>query len=335
MATILLTGGTGFIGSHTAVELLNAGETVIVIDNLSNSDVNVVERIEKITGIRLKFYQADMTDKAEADYIFEENPIDAVIHFAGFKAVGESVREPVRYYRNNLDSTLTLLEAMREHSVTRLIFSSSATVYGQGNAVPFTEDTPTGGCTNPYGWTKYMIEQILRDAVAADPTLSVVLLRYFNPIGAHESGMLGEKPNGIPNNLMPYITQVAARKLDCLSVFGDDYPTPDGTGVRDYIHVVDLAKGHLAALHYAVHHTGVEAVNLGTGKGYSVLELVHTFEQVNHTSVPYRIAPRRPGDLAECYASTEKAKALLHWEAQYGLEEMCRDAWCWQQNNKT
>ncbi len=330
MATVLLTGGTGFIGSHAAVELLNAGEDVILADDLSNSEAGVVDRIAKITGKSPRFYQTDMADRAAAERIFAENPIDAVIHFAGFKAVGESVRKPLMYYRNNLDTTLTLLETMREHGVKRIIFSSSATVYGMSEAVPFTEKAPVGGCTNPYGWTKYMIEQILRDVAAADPEMSVVLLRYFNPIGAHESGLIGEKPNGIPNNLMPYIMQVAAGILPQLSVFGDDYPTPDGTGVRDYIHVVDLAKGHAAALHYAMEHTGAEAVNLGTGKGYSVLELVQAFEKVNGVRVPYVIAPRRPGDLATCYAETEKAKTLLGWQAERNIEDMCRDGWRWQ-----
>ena len=330
MATILLTGGTGFIGSHAAVELLNAGEDVVLADDLSNSEAGVVDCIAKITGKNPRFYQTDMADRAAAERIFAENPIDAVIHFAGFKAVGESVRKPLMYYRNNLDTTLTLLETMRKHGVKRIIFSSSATVYGMSEAVPFTEKAPVGGCTNPYGWTKYMIEQILRDVAAADPEMSVVLLRYFNPIGAHESGLIGEKPNGIPNNLMPYIMQVAAGILPQLSVFGDDYPTPDGTGVRDYIHVVDLAKGHAAALHYAMAHTGAEAVNLGTGKGYSVLELVRAFEKVNGVRVPYVIAPRRPGDLATCYAETEKAKTLLDWQAERNIEDMCRDGWHWQ-----
>ncbi len=332
MANILLTGGTGFIGSHTAVELLGAGENVILLDDLSNSERSVADRIEKITDRPVAFYQADASDQAALERVFTENTIDAVIHFAGFKAVGESVRKPVEYYRNNLDTALTLLEVMREHGVKRFIFSSSATVYGMSENVPFTEDMPTGGCTNPYGWTKCMIEQILRDAAAADPELSVVLLRYFNPIGAHESGLIGEKPNGIPNNLMPYITQVAAGILPQLSVFGDDYPTPDGTGVRDYVHVVDLAKGHVAALRYAMRHTGAEAVNLGTGRGYSVLDIVRAFEEANGVKIPYRIAPRRAGDLAVCYAETEKAKRLLGWQAEKDLVDMCRDSWRWQQN---
>lgn len=333
MASILLTGGTGFTGSHTAVELLNAGENVILLDDLSNSTKDVIGRIERITGSKVIFYQANVADKTALESIFVENTVDAVIHFAGFKAVGESVRKPLEYYRNNLDTTLTLLEAMRQYGVKRLIFSSSATVYGMSEDVPFTEDMPTGDCTNPYGWTKYMIEQILRDAATADSELSMVLLRYFNPIGAHESGLLGEKPSGIPNNLMPYITQVAAGILPQLSVFGDDYPTPDGTGVRDYIHVVDLAKGHVAALRYAMTHTGTEAVNLGTGRGYSVLDIVRAFEETNGVRIPYRIMPRRAGDLAIAYAGTEKAKRLLGWQAEKDLADMCRDSWRWQQND--
>lgn len=331
MATVLLVGGTGFIGSHTAVELLNVGEDVVIVDDFSNSEVSVIDRIEEITGKRPAFYQADAADKTAMDRIFTEHPIDAVIHFAGFKAVGESVRKPIEYYRNNLDTLLTLLETMRGHRVKNIIFSSSATVYGMSENVPFREEAPTGGCTNPYGWTKFMIEQILRDAAVADPELSVVLLRYFNPIGAHESGLIGEKPNGVPNNLMPYIMQVAAGILPQLSVFGNDYPTPDGTGVRDYIHVVDLAKGHVAALRYALSHVGVEAVNLGTGNGYSVLDVVRAFERVNGVHVPYIVTPRRPGDLAICYAGTEKAESVLGWQAEKDIEDMCRDAWRWQQ----
>ena len=334
MPTVLLTGGTGFIGSHTAVELLNAGEDVLIVDDLSNSEAAVVDRIEEITGKRPAFYRANVADRAAMDHIFAEHSIDAVIHFAGFKAVGESVRKPIEYYRNNLSTLLTLLETMQSHGVKRLIFSSSATVYGMSENVPFTEEAPTGNCTNPYGWTKFMIEQILRDAAAADPELSIVSLRYFNPIGAHESGLIGEKPNGIPNNLMPYIMQVAAGILPQLSVFGNDYPTLDGTGVRDYIHVVDLAKGHVAALRYALGHTGAEAVNLGTGNGYSVLDIVHAFERVNGVKVPYVIAPRRAGDLATCYADTEKAERVLGWRAEKNIEDMCRDAWRWQKNRK-
>ena len=329
---ILLTGGTGYIGSHTAVELLNSGYEVILVDDLSNSRSSVVDRLESITGKRPVFYQADVTDRAAMDRIFSAHPMEAVLHFAGFKAVGESVQKPVAYYRNNIDATLTLLEVMAKYGVKRMIFSSSATVYGQSEEVPFSEDAPCPGCTNPYGRSKHMIEQILRDAAAADHEMSVVLLRYFNPIGAHASGMIGEKPNGIPNNLMPYVTQVAAGVLDRLRVFGNDYPTHDGTGVRDYIHVVDLAKGHMAALTYSMAHTGCEAINLGTGVGYSVLDLVKAFEAANGVAIPYEIAPRRAGDIATCYAATEKAARLLHWRAEKTLEDMCRDAWRWQQS---
>ena len=329
---ILLTGGTGYIGSHTAVELLNSGHEVILVDDLSNSRSSVVDRLETITGKRPVFYQADVTDRAAMDRIFSAHPMEAVLHFAGFKAVGESVQKPVAYYRNNIDATLTLLEVMAKYGVKRMIFSSSATVYGQSEEVPFSEDAPCPGCTNPYGRSKHMIEQILRDAAAADHEMSVVLLRYFNPIGAHASGMIGEKPNGIPNNLMPYVTQVAAGVLDRLRVFGNDYPTHDGTGVRDYIHVVDLAKGHMAALTYSMTHTGCEAINLGTGVGYSVLDLVKAFEAANGVAIPYEIAPRRAGDIATCYAATEKAARLLHWRAEKSLEDMCRDAWRWQQS---
>ena len=330
MSTVLLTGGTGFIGSHTAVELLNSGYDVVLADDLSNSSQDVVDRIERICGKRPKFYRADVSERGSVEKIFSDNAIDAVIHFAGYKAVGESVKKPVMYYRNNLDTTLTLLEAMQRHGVMKFVFSSSATVYGAGTAAPYTETAETGGCTNPYAWTKYMTEQILRDTAAAEPELSVVLLRYFNPIGAHESGLIGERPNGIPNNLMPYITQVAAGRLAELSVFGDDYDTPDGTGVRDYIHVMDLAKGHAAALDYASRHRGVEAFNLGTGRGFSVLEVVHAFERANGVKIPYRIAPRRDGDVALNYADTEKAESVLGWRAERSLEDMCRDSWRWQ-----
>ena len=332
MSAILLTGGTGFIGSHTAVELLEAGEEIVIVDDLSNSGADMLERLHTITGRTPRFYQADVADHDAMERVFSENDIHAVIHFAGFKAVGESVAKPVAYYRNNLDTTLTLLETMQRHGVKQFVFSSSATVYGMSDNVPFTEDMPSSGCTNPYGWTKYMIERILTDGAAADKELSVVLLRYFNPIGAHKSGLIGERPNGIPNNLMPYITQVAAGMRERLSVYGSDYPTHDGTGVRDYIHVVDLAKGHVAALRYAAAHTGTEVINLGTGKGYSVLDVVHAFETANQVKIPYVLAPRRPGDIATCYAGTEKAKRLLGWQAEKGLEEMCRDSWRWQQN---
>jgi len=329
--TILLPGGAGFIGSHVAAELLTQGYGVVIADDLSNARPDVMDRLEKITGRRPVFYRMDMADRTALERVFTENAIDAVIHLAGFKAVGESVQKPVAYYRNNLDTTLTLLETMAAHGVKKLIFSSSATVYGMENPVPYTEDMPRGNCTNPYGWTKSMIEQILSDACAADPELSVVCLRYFNPVGAHESGLIGEMPNGIPNNLMPYITQTAAGIRAELSVFGNDYPTPDGTGVRDYIHVVDLAKGHVAAIDYADTHTGWEAINLGTGRGTSVLELVHAFEKVNGVPVPHRIAPRRSGDLAFCYANVDKAARLLHWHAEKSVEDMCRDSWRWQE----
>ncbi len=328
--TILLTGGAGFIGSHIAVELLQGGYDVVIADDLSNSRADVIDRIEKITGRRPAFYRIDAADGAALASVFDEQPIDAAVHLAGFKAVGESVQRPIEYYRNNLDTTLTLLETMRSHGVRRLVFSSSATVYGADNPVPYTEDMPAGRCTNPYGWTKWMIEQILADAAKADAALAVVCLRYFNPVGAHESGLIGERPNGVPNNLMPYITQTAAGIRKELSIFGDDYETPDGTGVRDYIHITDLARGHIAAIGYTAEHAGWEAINLGTGHGTSVLELVETFERVNGVPVPHRIAPRRAGDLASCYAGTEKARRLLGWQAEKGLEDICRDAWRWQ-----
>lgn len=332
MSSVLLTGGAGFIGSHTAVELLNAGEEVVIVDNLSNSEKSVVDRIEKITGRQPAFYRVNVADSNAMDRIFYEHDFDAVIHFAGYKAVGESVKKPLAYYRNNIDTALTILETMKNYDVKRFIFSSSATVYGMSDDVPFTEDAPVGGCTNPYGWTKFMIEQILKDAAASDPELSVVLLRYFNPIGAHESGLIGEKPTGIPNNLMPYITQTAAGIREKLSVFGNDYPTPDGTGVRDYIHVTDLALGHVSALYYSRRNKGCEAVNLGTGKGTSVLELVHAFEEANELRIPYEIAPRREGDIASCYAATDKARDLFGWKAKRDIVDMCKDAWNWQKH---
>ena len=325
--TYLLTGGTGFIGSHTAVELLEDGHQVVLLDDLSNSDEQAVDRIEQITGVRPAFRKGDVSDKAVLRETFAEYDISGVVHFAGFKAVGESVEKPLEYYRNNLDTTLSLLEVMREYGVSSIVFSSSSTVYGTAGEVPFRETAQTGNCINPYGWTKHMNEQILRDAAAADKELSVVLLRYFNPVGAHPSGLIGERPSGIPNNLMPYITMVAAGALPRLSVFGDDYPTHDGTGVRDYIHVVDLAAGHKKALEYAGAHTGCESFNLGTGKGYSVLDLVKTFERVNHVSVPYVITERRNGDIAVCYADPEKAERVLGWKAVRGIEEMCEDSW--------
>ena len=331
---VLLTGGAGFIGSHTAVALIQRGHRVVIADDLSNSRADVVDAIGHITGTKPAFYQIDVCRKEALNEVFDKESIDAVIHLAGFKAVGESVAQPLRYYRNNIDTTLTLLEVMQEHQCRRIIFSSSATVYGTANPVPYREEMPTGNCTNPYGWTKQMIEIILRDTAAADPTMSAVCLRYFNPVGAHKSGLIGERPNGIPNNLMPYITQTAAGIREMLSIFGDDYETPDGTGVRDYIHVVDLAEGHAAALDYAANHTGWEAINLGTGHGTSVLELVNAFEKVNGVAVPHKIAPRRPGDLAECYAATEKAEKLLGWHAVLGGEDMVADAWRWQQSCK-
>ena len=331
--TVLLTGGAGYIGSHTAVELLNAGFNVIIADNYANSNPIVAERIARITGKHVKCYEVDVADSAALEQVFQENHIDSVMHFAGWKAVGESVRLPLAYYRNNLDSTLTLLEAMERHGVGRLIFSSSATVYGTPERLPLTEEQGTGVCTNPYGWTKVMIEQILRDYTAAHPEFSAVLLRYFNPVGAHRSGLIGEAPNGVPNNLMPYITQTALGKRDHLSIFGNDYDTPDGTGVRDYIHVVDLARGHAAALGYCAEHCGVEVFNLGTGRGYSVLEMAETFARVNGVAVPYTFAPRRPGDVAACYADASKARRVLGWEAVLTLEDMCRDSWNWQRRN--
>jgi UDP-glucose 4-epimerase len=330
--TVLLTGGTGFIGSHTAVELIQAGYRVVLADNLSNSSADVAQRIGRITGETPAFYAIDCSDKAALEQVFSDHRIDAVIHFAGLKAVGESVEQPLRYYRNNLDSALTLLEVMQEREVRRIIFSSSATVYGAENPIPYTEAMSTGACSNPYGWTKHMIEQILRDAAGADSRLSVVLLRYFNPIGAHESGLMGERPQGIPNNLMPYITQVAAGIRERLYVFGNDYPTRDGTGVRDYIHVVDLAKGHVAALRYTLAHTGTEVFNLGTGTGCSVLEIVHAFEKATGVAVPYTFAPRRAGDIPAFYADPRKAREALGWKAEKSLEDMCRDSWRWQQS---
>ena len=329
---ILLTGGAGFIGSHTAVELLKCGHEVIIADDFSNSSQTVISRIEKISGKRVKVYNIDVCDATFCDDMFSVEGFDAVIHFAGYKAVGESCEKPDMYYRNNLDSTLTLLEVMQKHGVNNIVFSSSATVYGVPERVPLTEDMLTG-CTNPYGWTKYMNEQILKDASAANPDLSVVLLRYFNPIGAHESGLIGEAPNGIPNNLMPYIAQVAVGKRDKLHVFGDDYPTPDGTGVRDYIHVVDLARGHACAINYAASHKGTEIVNLGTGVGCSVLDLVRSFERVNGMEIPYVVEARRPGDVAENYADPQKAYELLGWKAEKNIDDMCRGTWRWQKNN--
>ena len=330
---VLLTGGAGYIGSHTCVELLEQGFETVIADDFSNSKPEAVKRIEEITGKSVALYPIDICDKEALRKLFEEQKIDAVIHFAGFKAVGESCQKPLMYYRNNLDATLTLLEVMKEFNVNKIVFSSSATVYGESNPIPYVETMPITGCTNPYGWTKLMIEQILKDTANADPDLSAVLLRYFNPIGAHPSGRIGEDPSGIPNNLLPYVAKVATGKLPKLGIFGDDYDTVDGTGVRDYIHVVDLARGHVAALQYADTHKGVEAINLGSGKGHSVLEVVNTFTRVNGVPVPYEIKPRRAGDLPEFYANAQKAKELLNWEVEYTLEDMCRDLWNWQSNN--
>lgn len=329
---ILVTGGAGYIGSHTCVELLEAGYEIIVLDNYSNSQPEALKRVRELTGKDFKFYQVDLLDEAAVGQVMADNPIEAVIHFAGLKAVGESVREPLQYYHNNITGTLILCAAMQRYGVKRLVFSSSATVYGMSECVPISEDSPLTA-TNPYGSTKLMIEQILRDLLVADPTWSVALLRYFNPIGAHASGRIGEDPNGIPNNLMPYISQVAVGKLAELGVFGSDYPTVDGTGVRDYIHVVDLAQGHLKALDQVMQAAGVDAYNLGTGRGYSVLEVVKAFEQASGQRVPYRIRDRRPGDIAVCYADASKAERVLGWKATRGIDEMCVDTWRWQSNN--
>ncbi len=332
MSTILVTGGAGFIGSHTSVELLEAGYDIVIVDNFSNSKPEALNRIKKITGKDFKFYEADLLDLDAMNKIFSENKIDSVIHFAGLKAVGESVQKPVEYYHNNITGTLMLIKAMKAANVKKIVFSSSATVYGMYNKAPYVEDMPTSA-TNPYGYTKVMIEQILKDVYVSDNEWSVSLLRYFNPIGAHKSGLIGEDPNGIPNNLLPYIAQVAVGKLERLGVFGDDYDTPDGTGVRDYIHVVDLATGHLAAVKYVLEHTGVEAVNLGTGKGSSVMEVLHSFEKACGKELPYKIMPRRAGDIATCYADTKKAKELFGWEAKYTLDEMTADGWNFTKNN--
>ncbi|WP_249313484.1 UDP-glucose 4-epimerase GalE [Congzhengia minquanensis] len=323
---ILVTGGAGFIGSHTCVELLENGYEVVIVDNFINSKPEALNRIKQITGKDFKFYEADLLDKAAVETIFIENKIDAVIHFAGLKAVGESVAQPIRYYHNNISGTLILCQVMQEAGVKKIVFSSSATVYGSPKTVPIREDFPLH-TTNPYGSTKLMIENILQDIFVADNEWSIALLRYFNPIGAHKSGLIGEDPNGIPNNLMPYIAQVAAGKLEVLSVFGDDYDTKDGTGVRDYIHVVDLAQGHIKAVEKVLGGSGVDAYNLGTGIGYSVLDMVHAFETANNVKVNYKIAPRRPGDIAVCFADPKKAKELLGWQAQFGIEDMCRDSW--------
>ena len=326
MKTILVTGGTGFIGSHTCVELLQAGYNVIILDNLVNSKESSIDRIKQITDRDVKFYKTDLLDFESTKRVFEENDIDSVIHFAGLKAVGESVEKPLEYYENNIGGTLNLIKAMREANCKNIVFSSSATVYGVNNKVPYTEDMPTSA-TNPYGYTKVMIEQILNDMTVSDKDWSVVALRYFNPIGAHESGLIGEDPNGIPNNLVPYIAQVAQGKLEHLRVFGDDYETPDGTGVRDYIHVTDLARGHIAALEYAAAHTGFQPVNLGTGKGSSVMEVVKAYEKACGKNIPVVVTPRRAGDIAESYAETDLAKKLLNWEAKLDINKMCADSW--------
>jgi UDP-glucose 4-epimerase len=323
---VLITGGAGYIGSHTCVELLNSGYDIIVMDNYSNSSPDVIGKIEKITGKKFPVYECDMLDYDGFQKIFEENKIDAVVHFAGFKAVGESVEKPLAYYHNNLTGTLNLLRLMKQYGVHRFVFSSSATVYGMNNTAPFTEDMPVSA-TNPYGYTKVMIEQILRDVCHSDASWKVALLRYFNPIGAHQSGLIGENPNGIPNNLMPYIMKVAVGKLPELRVFGDDYPTPDGTGVRDYIHVCDLAAGHVKALEKLDSLDGARAFNLGTGKGSSVFDVVHAFERASGVKIPYTVTPRRAGDIATCYADCSRAKAELGWEAKYSLDDMCRDSW--------
>ena len=330
---ILVTGGAGYIGSHTCVELLNSGYGVVVIDNLCNSNPKSLDRVRELTGKELTFYEGDVRDEALLKKIFAENDIGCVIHFAGLKAVGESVSIPWKYYDNNLNSTLVLTKVMKEVGMMNIIFSSSATVYTADNEMPLKETSRTGGCTNPYGWTKYMTEQILSGIAYAEKDWSVVLLRYFNPIGAHPSGRMGEDPRGIPNNLMPYITQVAVGRREKLSVYGNDYPTHDGTGVRDYIHVVDLAKGHVAAVDYACKHKGCEVFNLGTGVGVSVLDMVNTFREVNQVELPYVIAPRRPGDIATCYADPTKSREVLGWTAQHDLADMCRDSWNWQKNN--
>lgn len=332
--SVLVTGGAGYIGSHTVVELLNRGEKIIIVDNFSNSKPEMLDKIKKITGKDFKFYEVDLLDSENLDKVFVENPdIESVIHFAGLKAVGESVAKPIEYYHNNITGTLILLDIMKKHNCKKIVFSSSATVYGNPKTVPIKEDFPLS-TTNPYGSTKLMIEQILRDVYISDNNWSVILLRYFNPIGAHESGLIGENPNGIPNNLMPYINQVACGKLDYLRVFGNDYDTIDGTGVRDYIHVVDLAQGHLKALDKARNFNGVEAYNLGTGTGYSVLQIVKAFENATGVEVKYKIVERRPGDIATCYADPTKAKNDLGWEAKKGIEEMCKDSWRFTENNK-
>lgn len=330
---ILVTGGAGYIGSHTCIELLNEGYEIVVVDNLYNSSEKALERVEQITGKKVKFYKADILDKEAMNEIFDKEEIDSVIHFAGLKAVGESVAKPLEYYHNNMTGTFNLCDVMRKHGVKNIIFSSSATVYGDPAFIPITEECPKGQITNPYGQTKGMLEQVLTDLHISDPEWNVVLLRYFNPIGAHKSGLIGEDPKGIPNNLVPYIAQVAVGKLECLGVFGNDYNTHDGTGVRDYIHVVDLARGHVKALKKFEDKPDVYIYNLGTGTGYSVLDVVKAFEKACGKEIRYQIKDRRPGDIATCYADPSKAKAELGWEAEYGIEEMCADSWRWQSQN--
>lgn len=330
---VLITGGAGYIGSHTCVELLESGYDITVVDDLSNSSSKAVDRIKKITGRNFPFYQADVNDINALDKIFKENKLDAVIHFAGFKAVGESVEKPLEYYENNIESTLSLCRVMAENDVKNIIFSSSATVYGDPKEIPITEECPKGICTNPYGWTKWMIEQMLIDMAKADNDMKVTLLRYFNPIGAHKSGLIGEDPKGIPNNLLPYVAQVAVGKLPKINVFGNDYDTPDGTGVRDYIHVSDLARGHVLALKHMEKQTGVEVFNLGTGKGYSVLDVIKAFEKACGKELPCEIKPRRSGDIACCYCDPAKAEKVLGFKAEFGIDDMCRDSWNWQKSN--
>lgn len=330
---ILVTGGAGYIGSHTCVELLNEGHEVVVLDNLSNSSEKSLERVEELTGKKITFYKGDILDRDILNTIFEKEEIESCIHFAGLKAVGESVEKPWEYYNNNITGTLTLVDVMRQHNCKNIIFSSSATIYGDPAQIPITEACPKGQCTNPYGWTKSMLEQMLIDIQKADNEWNVIILRYFNPIGAHKSGRIGENPNGIPNNLMPYVTQVAVGKLEYLGVFGNDYDTPDGTGIRDYIHVVDLARGHVKALKKIDENAELCIYNLGTGHGYSVLDIVKNFEAANNIKIPYVIKNRRPGDIATCYCDPKKAKKEIGWVAEYGIKEMCEDAWRWQSNN--
>lgn len=330
---ILLAGGAGYIGSHIVLALLENGQDVVVMDNFDNSSPEAIMRVEEMTGQTVSLYEADVTNKKVTLAVFKKEKPDCVIHLAGLKAVGESIEQPIRYYRNNIDTTLTLLECMAKTGCKNIVFSSSATVYGEENAAPCHEKMPKGKCSNPYGWTKSMMEQILQDASVADKDMSVVLLRYFNPIGAHESGRIGENPRGIPNNLMPYVTQVAVGKRDKLTIFGDDYDTPDGTCLRDYIHIMDLAEGHLKAVDFCVENKGTEIINLGTGQPYSVLDIVKTFEKVNNIQVPYEIGPRRGGDLPAVYADVSKAEKVLGWKAKRTLADMCRDSWNWQKNN--